>query len=93
MRRHLTRSKKASGLAARCTRPTASLRKTTTAKTEIRSPPIDNVKPGTGTVANVVVSNATKTPAGTLAEKVAVAVEAKDSSSFCLPGHWSWHLF
>jgi hypothetical protein len=45
-------------------------------------PPKDNVKPGTGTVANVVVSNATKTPAGTLAEKVAVAVEAKDSMFF-----------
>jgi hypothetical protein len=45
-------------------------------------PPIDNVKPGTVTVANVVVSNGTNTPAGTLAEKVAVAVEAKDSSFF-----------
>jgi hypothetical protein len=45
-------------------------------------PPKDNVKPGTGTVANVVVSNATNTPAGTLAEKVAVAVEAKDSRFF-----------
>jgi hypothetical protein len=45
-------------------------------------PPKDNVKPGTGTVANVVVSNATKAPAGTLAEKVAVAVEAKDSMFF-----------
>jgi hypothetical protein len=44
--------------------------------------PRDNVKPGTGTVANVVVSNATKTPSGTLAEKVAVAVEAKDSLFF-----------
>ena len=45
-------------------------------------PPIDNVKPGTVTVANVVVSNGTNTPAGTLAEKVAVAVEAKDSPFF-----------
>ena len=45
-------------------------------------PPVDNVKPGIGGVANVVVSNATKTPAGTLAEKVAVAVEAKDSNFF-----------
>jgi hypothetical protein len=45
-------------------------------------PPVDNVKPGIGGGANVVVSNATKTPAGTLAEKVAVAVEAKDSSFF-----------
>ena len=45
-------------------------------------PPKDNVKPGTGTVANVVVSNATKTPAGTLAEKVAMAVEAKASMFF-----------
>jgi hypothetical protein len=45
-------------------------------------PPIDNVKPGTATVANVVVSNATNTSAGTLAEKVAVAVEAKDSLFF-----------
>jgi hypothetical protein len=40
------------------------------------------VKPGIGGIANVVVSNATKTPAGTLAEKVAVAVEAKDSPFF-----------
>ena len=45
-------------------------------------PPIDNVKPGTVTVANAVVSNGTDTPAGTLAEKVAVAVEAKDSLFF-----------
>ena len=45
-------------------------------------PPVDNVNPGTGGVANVVVSNATTTPTGTLAEKVAVAVEAKDSSFF-----------
>jgi hypothetical protein len=45
-------------------------------------PPVDNVKPGIGGIANVVVSNATKTPAGTLAEKVAVAVEAKDSLFF-----------
>ena len=45
-------------------------------------PPIDNVKPGTVTVANVVVSNGTNTDAGTLAEKVAVAIEAKDSSFF-----------
>ena len=45
-------------------------------------PPKDNVKPGTGGVANVVVSNATKTPTGTLAEKVAVAVEAKGSAFF-----------
>jgi hypothetical protein len=47
-----------------------------------KNAPRDNMKPGTGRVANVVVSNATKTPAGTLAEKVAVAVEAKDSSFF-----------
>jgi hypothetical protein len=45
-------------------------------------PPIDNVKPGTVTVANVVVSNGTNNPTGSLAEKVAVAVEAKDSSFF-----------
>jgi hypothetical protein len=45
-------------------------------------PPIDNVKPGTVTVANVVVSNGTNNPAGTMAEKVAVAVEAKASSFF-----------
>src|SRR5262245_16923047 len=45
-------------------------------------PPIDNVMRGTVTVANVVVSNGTNTPAGTLAEKVAVAVEATDSSFF-----------
>ena len=45
-------------------------------------PPVDNVKPGIGGIANVVVSNATKTPVGTLAEKVAVAVEAKDSPFF-----------
>jgi hypothetical protein len=47
-----------------------------------KNAPRDNVKPGTKSVANVVVSNATKTPAGTLAEKVAVAVEAKDSLFF-----------
>jgi hypothetical protein len=45
-------------------------------------PPIDNVKPGTVTVANVVVSNGTNNPTGSLAEKVAVAVEAKDSLFF-----------
>ena len=45
-------------------------------------PPIDNVKPGTVTVANVVVSSGTNNPTGSLAEKVAVAVEAKDSSFF-----------
>jgi hypothetical protein len=45
-------------------------------------PPIDNVKPGTVTVANVVVSNGTNNPTGSLAEKVAVAIEAKDSSFF-----------
>jgi hypothetical protein len=44
--------------------------------------PVDNVNPGTGCVADVVVSNGTNTAAGTLAEKVAVAVEAKDSSFF-----------
>jgi hypothetical protein len=44
--------------------------------------PVDNVNPGTGSVADVVVSNGTNTPTGTLAEKVAVAVEAKDSSFF-----------
>ena len=36
MRRQLTRNKWASGLKPRCTRPTASLRETTTAKKEIR---------------------------------------------------------
>jgi hypothetical protein len=40
------------------------------------------VNPGTGSVANVVVSNGTNTPAGTLAERVAVALEAKDSQFF-----------
>jgi hypothetical protein len=45
-------------------------------------PPIDNVKPGTVTVANVVVSNGMNNPTGSLAEKVAVAIEAKDSSFF-----------
>jgi hypothetical protein len=40
------------------------------------------VKPGTGGVADVVVSNGTNTPTGTLAEKVALAVEAKDSLFF-----------
>jgi hypothetical protein len=46
------------------------------------APPVDNVKPGTGGIAAVVVSNGTNTSAGSLAEKVAVAVEAKDSSFF-----------
>jgi hypothetical protein len=45
-------------------------------------PPVDNVNPGRGGVANVVVSNGTNTPTGTLAETVAVAVEAKDSLFF-----------
>ena len=45
-------------------------------------PPVDNVKPGIGGVADVVVSNGTNTPTGTLAERVAVAVEAKDSLFF-----------
>ena len=45
-------------------------------------PPVDNVQPGTGRVANVVVSNGTNTPTGTLAEAVAVAVEAKDPLFF-----------
>ena len=45
-------------------------------------PPVDNVKPGTGGIADVVVSNGTNTPTGTLAERVAVAVEAKDSRFF-----------
>jgi hypothetical protein len=45
-------------------------------------PPVDNVNPGMGGVANVVVSNGTNTPTGTLAEKVAVVVEAKDSLFF-----------
>ena len=45
-------------------------------------PPVDNVNPGTDGVADVVVSNGTNTPTGTLAEKVAVAVEAKDSLFF-----------
>jgi hypothetical protein len=43
--------------------------------------PVDNVKPGTGGVANVVVSSGTNTP-GTLAQKVAAAIEAKDSLFF-----------
>jgi hypothetical protein len=51
-------------------------------KNEDPRPPVDNVKPGIGGVANVVVSNATNSPTGTLAEKVAVAVEAKDSRFF-----------
>ena len=56
-------------------------------KNEDPRPPVDNVKPGTGGIADVVVSNGTNTPTGTLAEKVAVAVEAKDSRFFfvCLP--------
>jgi hypothetical protein len=45
-------------------------------------PPVDNVQPGTGRVANVVVSNGTNTPTRTLAEAVAVAVEAKDPLFF-----------
>jgi hypothetical protein len=45
-------------------------------------PPVDNVNPGLGGIANVVVSNGTNTPTGTLAEKVAVAVEGKDSRFF-----------
>jgi hypothetical protein len=45
-------------------------------------PPVDNVNPGIGGVANVVVSNGTNTPNGTLAETVAVAVEAKDPLFF-----------
>jgi hypothetical protein len=45
-------------------------------------PPVDNVNPGTGSVANVVVSNGTDTPAGTLAERVAIALEAKDAQFF-----------
>ena len=51
-------------------------------KNEDPRPPVDNVKPGTVTVANVVVSNGTNSPTGSLAEKVAVAVEAKDSRFF-----------
>jgi hypothetical protein len=51
-------------------------------KNEDPRPPVDNVKPGTGGIADVVVSNGTNTPTGTLAEKVAVAVEAKDSRFF-----------
>jgi hypothetical protein len=45
-------------------------------------PPVDNVHPGMGGVADVVVSNGTNTPTGTLAETVAVAVEAKDALFF-----------
>jgi hypothetical protein len=45
-------------------------------------PPVDNVNPGIGGVANVVVSNGTNTTTGTLAQTVAVAVEAKDSLFF-----------
>lgn len=44
--------------------------------------PIDNVAPGKGAVANVVVSNGANTAIGTLAEKVAAAVEAKDPQFF-----------
>jgi len=43
--------------------------------------PLDNVKPGTGGVANVVVSNGTKTPTR-LTDHVASAIEAKDSRFF-----------
>ena len=43
--------------------------------------PIDNVKPGTGGVANVVVSNGTSAPTR-LTAKVAGAVEAKDPLFF-----------
>jgi len=46
------------------------------------SPPVDNVNPGTGGVADVVVSNGANTSSGTLVETVAVAVEAKDSLFF-----------
>jgi hypothetical protein len=46
------------------------------------TPPVDNVNPGIGGVANVVVSNGTNAPTGTLAETVAVAVEAKDPLFF-----------
>ena len=45
-------------------------------------PPVDNVNPGMEGVADVVVSNGTNTSTGTLAETVAVAVEAKDSLFF-----------
>jgi hypothetical protein len=45
-------------------------------------PPVDNVHPGIGGIADVVVSNGTNTPTGTLAERVAVAVEAKDALFF-----------
>lgn len=51
-------------------------------KNEDPRPPVDNVKPGTGGIADVVVSNGTNTPTGTLAEKVAMAVEGKDSRFF-----------
>jgi hypothetical protein len=44
--------------------------------------PIDNVAPGEGAVANVVVSNGTNAVNGTLAQKVAAAVEAKDPRFF-----------
>lgn len=49
--------------------------------------PIDNVQPGTGGVANVVVSNGTKTPTH-LTGNVAKAIEAMDSLFFfvCLAG-------
>jgi hypothetical protein len=45
-------------------------------------PPLDNVNPGIGGVANVVISTGTDAPTGTLAQRVAVAVEAKDSLFF-----------
>ena len=45
-------------------------------------PPADNVNPVMDGVADVVVSNGTNTPTGTLAETVATAVEAKDSLFF-----------
>jgi hypothetical protein len=45
-------------------------------------PPVDNVNPVMDGVADVVVSNGTNTPTGTLAETVATAVEAKDSLFF-----------
>jgi hypothetical protein len=44
--------------------------------------PIDNVAPGKGAVANVVVSNGAVKVRGTLAQKVAAAVEAKDPRFF-----------
>ncbi|MBI3598805.1 MAG: hypothetical protein HY201_05105 [Nitrospirae bacterium] len=45
-------------------------------------PPVDNTKPGTGGVANIVVSNGENIATGTPAETIAFAIEAKDASFF-----------